>query len=382
MIGIIIILGIILLTPAPVGIDRNKMRRRKYYCIFTFGAMYLFAALRGENVAIDNVHRYLFYSQLCSLNVSDGLRYSIQNCDGQYGYGITTWFLSRVLFSPHLISMVYDGFICYTFARFFYRHAEDVKIAALMYFAFSFSASLNVTRQFIACAFFIWAIECIVTNRLKWSVSLIIIATLFHTTAIALFCVYGLLFINFKISRKILVLISLIAVAVFFLFEEISEYLIRRFLPRYSWYLHGRWAVGEKSFSILWLIIYTVIAIGLFMCLRKDKSHALSDIISVNGMAIVNTEKDKLFCLTSIFYLVYALISLLTSKVWILGRLKTFFSIGYYLTVGNVFIRLPYLSTRSKAGVRVLFILGMAAWTVLIYRADGNGLFPYQFFWE
>lgn len=381
MAGIIIILGLILLFPAPIGIDEEKMSKRKTYCWIVFGAMFLFAALRGASVAIDNAHRYQFYMEAFQYGFTDSLRFLLQNSKGEVGHALVVWLISIIVPNPHIITMIFDGFILYTFGRFFYRYAEDLKIAALMYFGFSFSASLNITRQYIACAIFLWAIEYILKNKILKSVILIAVASIFHASAVVLFAIYFLYIFGFRITKWVLIVLSLGAVGIFFAFDQLSNFIVNRYLPQYSWYLRGTWAVGDQEFSVLWLTIYILLGFALFLCI-KDVRHTEKDGTLLSQSLLNENEREKMFFIASVFYLVYALISMLTSEVWFFGRMKIFFCIGFYLTVGNIFIRFPYLRAREKVFLRLAFLIGMAVWTILMFRTDGNGLFPYVFFWE
>lgn len=380
MFGIYLILFLILTLPILLRGINHAGNNRKMYCILVFGAMFLFAALRGSSVGIDNANRYSNYTEMCRLDFAKAFRFMLEKNKYQYGYAFTTVILSRIIPSAHFIMLIFDGFVLFTVGLFFYRHAEDITIASLMYFSFAFSASLNITRQYLACAFFIWAIEMILRNKRIESILFLAAAALLHTASVILFASIYFIFSDFRLTRKKLLFVSTVAVLAFIFFDEISQFVVKRFLPQYSWYLRGSWAVGDVEFSILWLIIYIVIGVGLLLCIKPNHQGIAAEnyIYQPNGSIV----REKMFFISSIFYVIYALLSMLTSKVWIISRLEAFFEIGYYFTVGNVIKRIPNVSNGTKRIIRSVFIAGMSVWAILMFKQDGHGLFPYVFFWE
>lgn len=380
MIGIVAILLIILLGDAFLGNINEINQKRKRYCIAVFGAMLLFAGLRGPSVAIDTASRYSMFSTVCKMGFLDAFEYmrSLRN-GSEIGYSFFISLISRILSTPYLLNLTLDLFVIITFAYFFYHYAEDLKIACLMYFSFAFSSSLNITRQYVAAAFFIWAVICIIRGKKIRSMLLIAIATSFHTSAVFLFAIYLLYLVNFRVTKKLLVLTTGISVAFFYFFDIVSFAVMQRFFPQYWWYLSGDWAVGNQEFSLLWLVIYSIMGIILFFELDDDASI---DMQTETGYLSRYNQKQMVFGLATICFVIYALIAMLRSKVWILSRLGIYVGFGYYLSAGNMFNRLNIVNYRSRRLIRAIFILLLSIWCIMMYRTDGNRLFPYVFIWD
>ena len=376
MIGIFLILLLILSGDFFLGSIKDHGQNRKLYCLLTFGSMFLFAALRGPSVAIDTASRYNMYSTVCSLKLMDAFSYTASLKDGvELGYAISVVLLSRVLPNPYLINLCWDLFIIVTFCVFFYRYAVDLKISVLMYFAFAFASSLNATRQFVATAFFIWAIMSIVEQKNVRSFVLIGIATTFHTSAVFLFAIFLLKLFDYRLTKKLVLLITGGCVLFFLLFDTLSVQIMERFFPQYWWYLYGSWAVGNEQFSVLWLAIYFIIALILFFETGNEKKA-----ISLNGEKI--SCQEKVNCIAVIAFIIYALIGMLASKVWFMTRLRIYVVFGYCFSVGIMFNRLNLFNDRSKKILRTTFIILMSIWAVQMFITDGHGLFPYKFIWD
>lgn len=376
MIGIIIILLLILSSNLLLGNIDGYGQKRKIYCFITFGSMFLFAALRGPSVAMDTASRYKLYSTVCDLKLMDAFSYIASIKDGgEIGYAISVTLLSRLFPSPYLINLCWDLFIVVTFGVFFYHYAEDLKISVLMYFAFAFASSLNATRQFVATAFFVWAIMSIARQKYVRSILLIGIATMFHTSAVFLFAIYLLKLFDYRLTKKLILLISGGSILFFFLFDTLSVQIMERFFPQYWWYLYGSWAIGDQQFSMLWLTIYSFMALILFFEIGNENKAPSFEGEAVSG-------QEKVTCIAIVTFLIYALIGMLASKVWFMTRLRAYVVLGYCLSAGIMLNRLNIFNNNSKRILRTIFIVLMSIWAVQMFKTDGHGLFPYEFIWD
>lgn len=338
--------------------------------------MFLFAALRGPSVAIDTASRYEMYSNVCDLNLTDAFLYIVSTRDGgEFAHAISVALISRVFPSPYLINLCFDLFIIVTFGIFFYHYAEDIKISVLMYFAFAFASSLNITRQFVATAIFIWAIMSIVKQKYIRSIVFIGIATMFHTSAVFLFAIFLLKLFDYRLTKKLILLITGGCVLFFLLFDTLSVQIMERFFPQYWWYLHGSWAVGNEQFSVLWLTIYSFMALILFFEIGNENKA-----LSLEGETV--SSQEKVSCIAIVAFLIYSMIGMLASKVWFITRLRAYVVFGYCFSAGIMFNRLNIFNYRSKKILRTIFIVLMSIWAIQMFITDSHGLFPYEFIWD
>lgn len=351
----------------------TNQRNKKIYMLLVFGAMLLFALLRGENVGIDHANRYRTVRLLAGYDWKTFWQYlSLQT--EEYGYKIAIWLMTRVFPSPYFVGLVWDTFIITTFGIFFYRYSEDIVVTSLMYAAFVFSAEMNITRQYIAAAIFLWVIHAILKKKYWRSVILIVIAMLFHSSALILFGAYILMAFRYRMTKKIFVVTVLVAVGGFLAFDSISQWFVTIF-PQYENYLRGSWAVGDVSFSVLWLCIYSTLAILAMVCLPKhayDYDRSMGD----------DDQAYKMQSLVTFFFILYATTSLLTSKIWFVSRMNVYFIFAYCMIIPIVINRLKFIEKNTMRFFRGAFILGLSAWAVLMFRQNGHGILPYEFFWN
>lgn len=373
MIGYIWILLLIvgggLLFP---NLNTNK-RNRKLYIYLVFGTILLYVILRGENVGIDNANRYRTVRLLAEYDWNAFSEYLSTQTE-EHLYTIILWLITRLIPSPHFVGVVWDVFIILTFAFFFYCYSEDLVLSNLMYAAFVFAAEMNTTRQYIAAAIFLWVIIAVLNKRYILSFILILISMTFHASALVLFIVYALIPLKYQMTKTSFTITICAALSGFFAFDIIANMFVSYF-PQYSWYLRGAWAVGDKSFSVLWLGIYSILALLAMLCL-PGRSKALTT------EAVVIDEKYKIQSIVTFFFAIYATTSLLTSKVWFVSRMNVYFVFAYCMVISVIFNRLPFFTKRSVRLLRGVFIAGLFVWAIMMLRQNAHGILPYEFFWE
>ena len=373
MIGYVCIL-LIIVGGGLIFPNLNTIKKsRKLYMILVFGLVLLYAVLRGESVGIDNASRYATVRMIAGFDWDSFVQY-LSNQNDEQGYSIVIWIITRIIPSPHFIGVLWDVFIILTFAFFFYRYSEDLVLSNLMYAAFVFSAEMNTTRQYIAAAIFLWVIIAILNKRYILSFVLILISMTFHSSALVLFIIYALIPLKYQMTKTSFVITICGAFMGFFAFDIIANMFVSYF-PQYSWYLRGSWAVGDQSFSVLWLGIYSILALLAMICLPGRSKNLKTETVLIK-------ERYKMQSVVAFFYVIYATASLLTSKVWFVSRINVYFIFAYCMVIPMVFNELPFFTKRSVRMLRGAFMLGLVTWAIMMFRQNSHGILPYEFFWE
>lgn len=381
--GLIFIVALIVMGDLLLKDKKAHTQNRRFFCIITFGMMFLFAALRSTAVGIDTVHRYDHFVMLIDLDWK-GFTKHLASLTDEYGQDTFVWLFTRIFPSPYLVEIIMNGFIIWSFACFFYRYSEDISISALMFFAFFFGASLNITRQYVAGSLFLWVIHFLVKKKPAKSIILVLLAVSFHSSAVVLFAFYALYLIRFQLSRKKLLLFAGGALGAFVFFDIIIEFVIAKIFPQYWWYVTGDWAVGNVQFSFLWLVIYSGLIFLLYLQLPKGKEEKKKkkEKIKLKKANAAIGASQRVYCISVVAFVLYVLTSMLTSKIWFLSRMNTYFSFGYAMSAAYIFAKLPHIEKKSAKAIRQIFMLGLAAWAILMYAQDGHGLLPYTFIWD
>ena len=142
-------------------LNTNKKNRR-LYTFLVFGLILLYATMRGESVGLDNANRYATVRMIAGFEWDSLLQY-LSTKNSEPGYSFIIWIITRIIPSPHFIGVLWDSFIILTFAYFFYQYSEDLVVTSLMYAAFVFAAEMNITRQYIAAAIFLFLVARLIS---------------------------------------------------------------------------------------------------------------------------------------------------------------------------------------------------------------------------
>ena len=143
-------------------------------------------------------------------------------------------------------------------------------ISTIMLFATRFYLySFGQIRQYIAIAIFIYAIKYIIKKDIKKYFMLILIACLFHKTAIIYFPIY---FVNkFKLSRKLYILVIVLSP----IFSPILNFLYKIIGTRYYQnYITSNYGVGNWSIVLTaTALLFTLAAIIFYNKLIDDEKN-------------------------------------------------------------------------------------------------------------
>lgn len=136
-------------------------------------------------------------------------------------YLIMTYFSSLIADEPHILYF-FTGFIIYgSLMIAFYKQKESFPLT-LTWLAFLFllyGDTYNAMRQCIAIAIGMWAFSFVLQGNYKKFIIGVIIASLFHNTAIMfipIYLIYGILQKNNKLYMKILLIIAVMGGILFF----------------------------------------------------------------------------------------------------------------------------------------------------------------------
>ncbi len=369
MLGYFLILALTVIVGLNADVINQNKKNKKYFIIFVFGMMILFAVLRGYRVAIDYSTRATQMKLLFDMSFSEVLSYTDSVQDGEYLYTLFIWLISRIIKVPWMINGLLDIFVLSTFAWFFYRYSKDVTFASLMFIAFVFTAALNITRQYVAVSCFLIALHFLIQKKPFKALIPLVAAMLIHSSAKLLFAIYILYFIGFRINRKKMMIFFIAVVGAFLAFDRIVDLFVQLF-PQYTYYTKSEWAVGTVSFSVLWLVIYLALFFLMFLSLPSAKLQNKTNMseLDVSGLIMV--------C-----FILYAVISLLQSRIWFISRINAYFIFGYCMIIPEILERLK-LEKRGKSVAMLFLKCGVAVWAVSMFLQNGHGILPYEFIWE
>lgn len=299
--------------------DLNK----KYpFYIFTFFTLFLFLALR-----YDYGNDYMQYMNIHSL---------INN-------GQTAWGESDVLYKqlnlliPNFYLFIALISLFYIFAMYFLiknnLRVNHYWFAVLLWLInpYLFLVQLSSIRQTIAICFFIFAIYFAIKRKLVMYLLFIFIAVGFHSSAVVLFPLYFVLN-DSKIKKKWIVLITALTVILIGtpLFEVIlSKVLV--YLPlNYTAYFEQGLTNSLRA---------TLISSVYFV-------FVIFNINKLEGKEIIYGKLS----------LIYTIISLLTIKLSMLGRVGMYFEIFLIVTIVQIISRIKVKAYKQIAFIIIILI--------------------------
>ncbi len=178
-----------------------------------FASMVLVAGLRDRLVGTDTPAYVTYYSQIRA--VADVSKIGSQV--GEYGFWMLTWI-------PHYISeqyAIYLFFIALVVVGFYFRailaYSENSGVSFFVFITMGFYLFFfNGARQGIACAIFALAFGPLLERKVVRYTCYVLLAFLFHKSAIVLLPIYFLFGRPYSLRSNIIILITGVLVAYFY----------------------------------------------------------------------------------------------------------------------------------------------------------------------
>ena len=180
---------IVLLIPIIFGIILIKKSKRKktIYLLLTFSVFVLVSGLRSYSVGTDTLGYYDIFNRLGTF----GIEQFRQTYNIEIGYIYLNLGIHNLFGNFQILLFVIAIIINFSFARLIYKHSDNVVLSTFIYAAFIFPRTLNIMRQYLAIALIIIALEMLIERKLMWFLLLIVVASLFHVSALIFlpFCI-------------------------------------------------------------------------------------------------------------------------------------------------------------------------------------------------
>lgn len=240
----------------------------------------IIAGVRDTSIGTD-VEKYVgtdFYYATQSDSIID----YCMNSKEEPLYSVINFIVSRFTTDVHWLLFVIQLIMTFLVYITLYRHREKIPmwIGMAVFFAFIYPRFLNLIRQGIATCIVIFSIEYVEKKKFgKFSIA-IIIATLFHRTAIAaslIYLIYYLLDKNNKISRRLLIITYIsLGLSIFFYDDFLRLLLQFGVLPdKFEAYLsvYKKENIDLSIFPTIYKTIWLLLGILTYQKIeKKDKN--------------------------------------------------------------------------------------------------------------
>lgn len=329
---------------------RGKKMPIAFFAIPSFLVLFLVSSFRGDFTVDYKGYTYLFdlYNQFEFSNIFEvGLHQ-------EPGFIALSRFIGSFTQNVLYLFIITSFIIIIAFYKQFNNDSEYMWLSVLLFVTIgSFYTSFNVMRQILAVAIVFSGSKFLYERKALKYFLVIILASLFHKTALIMIFFYFIL--NFEINYKNIILISLGALVI-----EIN-------LPRII-------SIAQQTFYT----VYTAEAYGLtglsFTNAVVPLSVFIFSLIHRNKIDINNT-KHRVW-MNAVFY--YALFNVLGLQIQMIQRLSEFFA-------PYILLLIPLFFSRMKnSELKVMYIL-LFVTLLFLYNyitLSGSGYDPYYFVWE
>lgn len=269
------------------------------------------------------------------------------------------WFIMKLLNyitnSPILpftfIAVTFWSFSAYTIKKF----SPDIFIALLVFVSFRFSDFyMNAMRQGVAIAIILFSFKFISEKKPIHFILIVLLASLFHKSALVFFPAYFLQFIRLDKVRWIIPFL-LVFFFVFrsLIFNNIFVYLIND-SEQYSLYIND-----ETQHGILYFILYLVsFLMCYFFSLNSDNNRNFNLLLNLVFIGVL----FQIICLSNAAF----------------NRIAIYFSQFFLLIIPYV-----YKFMIPKIGETYAFLFWIAFFVGLyVLGGPAPGVVPYTFFWQ
>ncbi len=224
MLGIIIYMLLFLVVATLYRDGSMKIRDRNLQIILSFLLLFLFFGFRGLSVLNDTNHYFEdFESRLSS---EDFLRQSLFHYDMwerfEYGYLVFIRFIGKYIWKdPYSIVPISSFIITIGVISFVSRYSNRIGLVLFLSFCVFLPNYYSAIRQGLAITFFFVAYSFLEKNKYITYIIFVLLAFLFHKSAIVLFLLIPIKFLDF--NKRNILLISIIAVSALIYLSPLLE---------------------------------------------------------------------------------------------------------------------------------------------------------------
>ena len=217
----------------PVTLD-SRQERLDPKSLMALGIAYLcfLGMFRGAACGNDTSNYHELYLRIAS---QSGLLYSIRNTSFEPLFAALIYLLSRLTHNPQILFIVTALFSFAVTGRFMSKYSSRPCFSLYLFFTLQlFDFYISGVRQALAISILLLAYEAMDNKKPIQMVLLIMLAGLFHRSALIWLPVYFLLRIP---RRKTFVWVTVAACAVAFVCSKYLVTIIATAIPRYQFYL-------------------------------------------------------------------------------------------------------------------------------------------------
>lgn len=279
--------------------------------------------------------------------------YKYKNSPFEGGYYLLNKLVHLFSNNSQLIFLIISFITIYLINITLSKYSSKYWISIFLFITLHFYyESFNIMRQYVAIAIVFYSIEFIYKENLKKYLICVLIATMFHKTAIFMMPFYWLLRMKFKLKTYVIgvVMSPIIAIMIPKIIHVISL-----FIPKYAYYVqYGVSGASANSAIIISLVIL------IFMLANID--------------TFISSDPKNLIYINAIFFAI--ILGITSYSNIVLYRLMTYLYILSILAIPNV---LNSITIKMRVVMCMGMILFLMVYTNNQIKNNNGGIIPYKY---
>ena len=341
-------------------IERTKVNIRekeKSFLIVMGVLLVLIAAFRDNSIGNDlNTYLDIFYHSedipvaniiIDSFSFKHFGSTAIYNGSYEVGYILLNKIIIFFTDSDFVFKLVISSIIITSYFYFFYKYSENVYLSFYIFYALGYYAqSMVIIRQCIALSVLLFSLKYINEHKLINFSFIVLLACLFHKSAIVFLISYPLC--NIKCTKKNIIILLCVTVILFIALQNLLPFMIKTFYPFYM-----NLIVTGEGFNYF-MLLFAIFILGMLCIQKKEIMESNKPIIAI--------------------YFVGMIIQLFAFNFSLLNRLALYFQ--FYMMI---FIPLFINNCKYKKVLLIIMLIFLMFYFHLItIKRDAGGTSNYK----
>lgn len=343
-------------------------KKKKFNKVFLFlitVQLILINGLRSMWIGIDTNRYYRYFHEVRSFKtISSLFDYNMES-----GYTFYQKLVGLLTDNFQIFLLITASIIYVTLAFFVYKYSGNYFFSYLFFITFEFFAfSLSGIRQSIAISLGLIAFHFAIQKKLPFFIMIVLLATSFHTSALALIIFYPLA--NFRLKKNHLIFLTILYTVVVVFRYQIGALLTIFYYDDRSSSMLQQYDLSNGLGGTTLLILFILIIGVIFQNVLNN-----DDIVLQASFNII---------LVSLFF------QTLSSFSYLFTRLNMYFLIILIIFIPKLFE--PIKSGKSifnrkqlglfKLIIKIALIIYFTNYYLGVLEMNIDKLLPYRFFWE
>lgn len=326
----------------------NEKKGRWFSCVSSFLVLWLIQSFRSIHTGTD-LHSYIpYFYHSVHMNIGEYVQLNFE-----WGYQIYTQLVSHYISSNENVYLAITSLLLLAPVTYIiYKYSKNTSLSFIIFASFLiYLFSFSGLRQAIAIGITTLSYDFIARKKLIPFILLVLIASLFHTSAVLFIIAYPLC--NYlRLTAKKYILIGIICTGGLFAIKSIAIWLVELLFSegKYIHYL-------EKETTGAYMLMLALLLLFIFTFFGKSKQ------------------------LEHLRPLIFA--GILFQSLGLLSSSAT--RLAYYFFI-FLFLALPAVTDARPKSERSIFNIAIAAFMVFFFfytTGEGTmGVVPYHFYWE